>query len=128
MLALGHERATIVGHSLGGGIAMQLAYQFPDRVERLVLVSSGGLGRKVNAALRAVALPGAEYVLPLLASEPLLTAGAKIGGRHEACSACRVGRGRRGARAGLRARCTTPRRAVRSSTRRARSSTSAASA
>jgi len=80
MLALGHQRATIVGHSLGGGIAMQMAYQFPERVERLVLVSSGGLGRQVTPLLRAVALPGAELVLPLLASEPLVNAGAKVGG------------------------------------------------
>jgi pimeloyl-ACP methyl ester carboxylesterase len=80
MLALGHERATIVGHSLGGGIAMQMAYQFPERVERLALVSSGGLGRQVTPLLRAVALPGAELVLPLLASEPLVNAGAKVGG------------------------------------------------
>ena len=42
---LGHERATIVGHSLGGGIAMQFAYQFPQMAERLVLVGSGGLGQ-----------------------------------------------------------------------------------
>jgi pimeloyl-ACP methyl ester carboxylesterase len=80
MLALGHERATIVGHSLGGGIAMQFAYQFPDRIERLVLVSSGGLGREVTALLRAVALPGAEFVLPLLASGPLVSAGTTISG------------------------------------------------
>jgi pimeloyl-ACP methyl ester carboxylesterase len=80
MVALGHERATIVGHSLGGGIAMQLAYQFPERVERLVLVASGGLGRQVTPVLRAVALPGAELVLPLLASAALVNAGAKVGG------------------------------------------------
>ena len=80
MLALGHERATIVGHSLGGGIAMQMAYQFPERVERLVLVASGGLGRQVTPMLRAVALPGAELVLPLLASQPLVGAGTKVGG------------------------------------------------
>ncbi len=79
MVALGHERGTIVGHSLGGGIAMQLSYQFPERVERLVLVSSGGLGRELTPVLRAVALPGAEYVLPLLASKPILGAGAKVG-------------------------------------------------
>lgn len=79
MIALGHERATVVGHSLGGGIAMQMAYQFPERIERLVLVSSGGLGHHVTPALRAVALPGAEYVLPLLASQPLVGAGRKIG-------------------------------------------------
>jgi pimeloyl-ACP methyl ester carboxylesterase len=63
---LGHERASIVGHSLGGGVAMQLAYQFPERCERLVLVSSGGLGSEVHAILRAAALPGAEWVLPFL--------------------------------------------------------------
>lgn len=63
---LGHERASIVGHSLGGGVAMQLAYQFPERCERLVLVSSGGLGREVHWILRAAGLPGAEWALPLL--------------------------------------------------------------
>jgi pimeloyl-ACP methyl ester carboxylesterase len=66
LLAHGHERATIVGHSLGGGVAMQLAYQFPEICERLILVSSGGLGRAVHPALRAAALPGADWVLPLL--------------------------------------------------------------
>jgi pimeloyl-ACP methyl ester carboxylesterase len=80
MLALGHERGTIAGHSLGGGIAMQMAYQFPERVDRLVLVSSGGLGRQVTPLLRAAALPGAELVLPLLASEPLVNAGAQVAG------------------------------------------------
>jgi pimeloyl-ACP methyl ester carboxylesterase len=63
---LGHERATLVGHSLGGGIALQFAYQYPERCERLVLVSSGGLGREVHPLLRAAALPGAEVVLPWL--------------------------------------------------------------
>src|SRR4051812_38978214 len=42
LLVLGHRRATLVGHSLGGGVAMQFAYQFPEVLERLVLVSSGG--------------------------------------------------------------------------------------
>jgi pimeloyl-ACP methyl ester carboxylesterase len=79
MVAVGHERATIAGHSLGGGIAMQLAYQFPERLERLVLVSSGGLGREVSMLLRAVALPGAELVLPVLASQPLVDAGTAVG-------------------------------------------------
>jgi pimeloyl-ACP methyl ester carboxylesterase len=64
--ALGEERGTIVGHSLGGGIALQFAYQFPERCERLVLVSSGGLGRELHLLLRAAALPGAEVVLPWL--------------------------------------------------------------
>jgi pimeloyl-ACP methyl ester carboxylesterase len=67
LAALGHDRVTVVGHSLGGGVAMQFAYQFPERTQRLVLVSSGGLGREVNLLLRAAALPGAEFVLPLLA-------------------------------------------------------------
>src|SRR5437764_11010312 len=66
MGALGTERAPLVGHALGGGSAMQLGYQFPERCERLVLVASGGLGKEVNVLLRAVALPGAEYVLPVL--------------------------------------------------------------
>jgi pimeloyl-ACP methyl ester carboxylesterase len=75
IVALGFERGTIVGHSLGGGVAMQLAYQFPERCERLVLVSSGGLGREVNLLLRAATLPGSELVLPLLASTRVLDAG-----------------------------------------------------
>jgi pimeloyl-ACP methyl ester carboxylesterase len=66
LAALGHDRITVVGHSLGGGVAMQFAYQFPERTERLALVSSGGLGREVSLLLRAAALPGAELVLPLL--------------------------------------------------------------
>jgi pimeloyl-ACP methyl ester carboxylesterase len=64
--SLGLERATIVGHSLGGGVAMQFAYQYPERCQRLVLVASGGLGREVHALLRAAALPGANVVLPWL--------------------------------------------------------------
>ena len=72
LAALGHDRGTVVGHSLGGGIAMQFAYQFPERCERLVLVSSGGLGREVNVLLRAAVLPGSEVVLPLLTSRNLL--------------------------------------------------------
>jgi pimeloyl-ACP methyl ester carboxylesterase len=63
LVALGHERATLVGHSLGGGIAMQLAYQFPELAERLVLVSSGGLGPEVSLVLRAAALPGSELCI-----------------------------------------------------------------
>ena len=63
---LGYDRATFVGHSLGGGIAMQLAYQFPQMAERLVLIASGGLGKEVSPVLRAVSLPGSEYVLPAI--------------------------------------------------------------
>ncbi len=78
--ALGHDKGTIVGHSLGGGVAMQMAYQFPDRCERMVLVSSGGLGREVHFLLRAAALPGSELVLPLLAANRVVNAGASVGG------------------------------------------------
>ena len=76
--ALGHDHATVVGHSLGGGVAMQLAYQFPERCDRLVLVSSGGLGREVNLLLRAAALPGAEFVLPLVCAAGLRDAGDAV--------------------------------------------------
>src|SRR3954464_5125467 len=78
--ALGHDKGTIVGQSLGGGVAMQMAYQFPDRCERMVLVSSGGLGRDVHLLLRAAALPGSELVLPVLAANRVLNAGSAIGG------------------------------------------------
>ena len=79
LAVLGHERVTVVGHSLGGGIAMQLAYQYPELCERLVLVSSGGLGREVHALLRAAALPGSEWVLPLLCHTGLYDAVASAG-------------------------------------------------
>jgi pimeloyl-ACP methyl ester carboxylesterase len=78
MIALGEPRATVVGHSLGGGVAMQFSYQFPERVERLVLVSSGGLGREVNLMLRAAALPGAEQVIPFLTARWLVSAGGTV--------------------------------------------------
>jgi pimeloyl-ACP methyl ester carboxylesterase len=77
--ALGHGSGTIVGHSLGGGVAMQMAYQFPERCDRLVLVSSGGLGREVHLMLRAATLPGSELVLPMLASSRVLNASAAVG-------------------------------------------------
>jgi pimeloyl-ACP methyl ester carboxylesterase len=64
--SLGIERATLVGQSLGGGVVMQLAYQHPELCERLVLVGSGGLGREVSWLLRALTLPAAEYVMPVL--------------------------------------------------------------
>ncbi len=79
LIALDVPTATVVGHSMGGGIAMQLAYQFPERVERLVLVNSGGLGREVSLLLRAATLPGADLVLPLLFGTPLFRpAGAVV--------------------------------------------------
>jgi pimeloyl-ACP methyl ester carboxylesterase len=77
---LGHERATVVGHSLGGGVAMQFAYQFPQMAERLVLVCSGGLGKEVSPLLRALSLPGSEYVLPVVLAPQLHDALGVVGG------------------------------------------------
>jgi pimeloyl-ACP methyl ester carboxylesterase len=79
MIALGYRRATVVGHSLGGGIAMQFAYEYPVFCERLVVVSSGGLGHEVHPLLRAATLPGAELVLPLIASQRVLGWGDAVG-------------------------------------------------
>ncbi len=63
LVVLGLDRATIVGHSFGGGVAMQFAYQFPEHTERVVLVASGGLGQQVTPLLRAATLPGATTAL-----------------------------------------------------------------
>jgi pimeloyl-ACP methyl ester carboxylesterase len=63
---LGLTKASIVGQSFGGGVAMQLAYQHPDCCERLVLVDSGGLGREVSWMLRFMTLPASEYLMPVL--------------------------------------------------------------
>jgi pimeloyl-ACP methyl ester carboxylesterase len=60
------ERASVVGQSFGGGLALQLAYQHPELCERLVLVNSGGLGREVNWMLRFMTVPGSEYLMPLI--------------------------------------------------------------
>src|SRR5215208_2607387 len=79
LIGLSAEPATIVGHSLGGGIAMQLAYQFPERCGRLVLMSSGGIARDVHPLLRAASLPGSEIVLPLITHTRLLDVGAAVG-------------------------------------------------
>jgi pimeloyl-ACP methyl ester carboxylesterase len=80
MLALGHERATMVGHSLGGGVALQFAYQFPARCERLVLVDSGGLGKDVALHLRALSFPGVEHLPPPPFAHQLQTAAATLRG------------------------------------------------
>ncbi|MBB2947152.1 pimeloyl-ACP methyl ester carboxylesterase [Actinoplanes lutulentus] len=70
LVVLGHSSATVIGHSLGGGIALQFAYQFPERTERLVLISSGGLGPQLTPMLRAATLPGAQTVVAGLALMP----------------------------------------------------------
>lgn len=81
LAALGHDRVTLVGHSLGGGVAMQFAYQFPERVERLALVCAGGLGPEVSVLLRAATLPGAELVLPIIAGSWVRAAGRWVDGQ-----------------------------------------------
>src|SRR5205085_3170172 len=81
LAAIDVERATIVGHSLGGGVAMQFFYQFPQRTERLVLVSSGGLGPEVSPLLRGAAMPGSALLLRLIAQPRLVEAVAAAGTR-----------------------------------------------
>lgn len=75
---LGISRATVVGQSLGGGVAMQFAYQHPDYCQRLVLISSGGLGPDVGWTLRLLSAPGAELLLPIIAPPPIVTVGNKV--------------------------------------------------
>ncbi|ETA93343.1 hypothetical protein O982_22380 [Mycobacterium avium 10-5581] len=75
---LGVSRATVIGHSLGGGVAMQFVYQHPDYAQRLILISSGGLGPDVGWVLRLLSAPGAELVLPVIASTPVLSVGNKL--------------------------------------------------
>jgi pimeloyl-ACP methyl ester carboxylesterase len=86
LAALGIDRASIVGHSLGGGVAMQFFYQFPQRTARLVLVSSGGLGHEVSPVLRTAALPGVSGLLSLTLQRRLLgalsDAGRRLGQRE----------------------------------------------
>ena len=79
LLALGHESATVVGHSLGGGVAMQFSYQFPMHTDRLALVDSGGLGEEVSIVLRAATLPGSEIVLPLITKAWVTGTARRIG-------------------------------------------------
>ena len=81
LAAEGIDRASIVGHSLGGGVAMQFFYQFPQRTERLVLVSSGGLGHEVSPVLRTAALPGVSALLSLTINRRLLGALSDTGRR-----------------------------------------------
>jgi pimeloyl-ACP methyl ester carboxylesterase len=76
---LGISRATVIGQSLGGGVAMQFTYQHRDYCQRLVLISSGGLGPDLNWILRILSAPGAEFVLPVVAPKPVLNLGHKLG-------------------------------------------------
>src|SRR5439155_19747001 len=77
------DRATLVGHSLGGGVAMIFVYHFPQRTERLVLVSSGGLGREVSPLLRTAALPGASALLSVAAHPRVLQSLSDAGERMQ---------------------------------------------
>ena len=79
LVKLGHDRVTVCGHSLGGGVAMVFAYQFPERCQRLVLVDSGGLGPDVSPLLRLLSVPGSEYVVPLGTWHGLTRAAARAG-------------------------------------------------
>jgi pimeloyl-ACP methyl ester carboxylesterase len=79
LTVLGVERATMVGHSLGGGIAMAYFWQFPERVERIALVSSGGLGPEVSSLLRTASLPGAQHLLALVANRRVIGAMEGLG-------------------------------------------------
>jgi pimeloyl-ACP methyl ester carboxylesterase len=80
LTVLGIDRATVIGHSFGGGVAMQFAYQFPERTERLVLVASGGLGPEVTPAIRAITTPGFHQVMGVLTMPGIRHAG-KLGMR-----------------------------------------------
>lgn len=75
---LGISTATVVGHSLGGGVAMQFIYQHPEYCQRMILISSGGLGPDVGLILRVLSAPGAELVLPLIAPPPVLSIGDTV--------------------------------------------------
>ncbi|QZY30325.1 alpha/beta fold hydrolase [Nocardioides coralli] len=66
LTVLGIDRVTVVGHSFGGGVAMQFAYQYPERTERLILVASGGLGPEVTPLIRAITTPGFHPAMRVL--------------------------------------------------------------
>ena len=67
MEAVGLHSAIFVGHSLGGGITMQYCHRHPGHAERIVLVSSGGMGRDLHWLLRISTLPGANSVIGAMA-------------------------------------------------------------
>jgi pimeloyl-ACP methyl ester carboxylesterase len=90
LTAIGVDDATVVGHSLGGGVAMQYFWQFPERVQRLVLISSGGLGPEVGPLLRLAAVPGASAAVRVAASPRALTALDSIGGRLDGAGSRRA--------------------------------------
>jgi pimeloyl-ACP methyl ester carboxylesterase len=76
LTVLGIDKVTVVGHSLGGGVAMQFGYQFPERTERIILVAPGGLGPEVSRLIRAVTLPGFNELMGVLTLPGVRHAGA----------------------------------------------------
>src|SRR5687768_13468161 len=70
LTVLGIDKVTVVGHSFGGGVAMQFAYQFPDRTERVVLVSTGGLGKDVTPLIRFLTVPGSSAAIAAATFRP----------------------------------------------------------
>ena len=79
LVVKGVTRCTVVGQSLGGGVALQFVYQYPEFCERIVLIGSGGLGKEVNWILRMLAVPGAELLLSVGAAPFLVNAGNSVG-------------------------------------------------
>jgi pimeloyl-ACP methyl ester carboxylesterase len=79
--AVGVERADIVGHSLGAGLALHLFFQYPERVRRLVLLAAGGMGRDLPLSLRLCTLTGSSAVI-----------GALLASRHSNHPFARAGR------------------------------------
>ncbi|MGB0971142.1 MAG: alpha/beta fold hydrolase [Mycobacterium sp.] len=73
------DSVTVIGHSLGGGVAMQFAYQFPQLVNRMILVGAGGVTKEVNVALRIASLPMGSEALALLRLPLVLPAVQAIG-------------------------------------------------
>jgi len=51
------DRVALVGHSMGGGTALSVALESPQRVEKLVLVDSLGLGEEIALWVRLLCLP-----------------------------------------------------------------------
>jgi pimeloyl-ACP methyl ester carboxylesterase len=98
LTVLGIDRVTVVGHSLGGGVAAQFAYQYPDRCERLVLVATGGVAREVTPVLRIASMPLAELVLlpmrflPAALTAPLMLQALRFAGNDITCDAAELRR------------------------------------
>lgn len=76
--ALNVREATVIGHSFGGGVALQFAHQHKEYCRRLVLISSGGLGPDLGRLLRMMSLPGAELALQLIGSRPAVKIGSAL--------------------------------------------------